>query len=252
MGIILLIIGICVLTFVMVKLIDKYVQPKTRMIVSVLLTLVNILIAYLIYASVMKPIEFAKEKDSRYEIAVQKLADLKKAQEGYKKVNGKFADNFDQLVIFIETAKFPIISRKDTIKIDVEKNRAFRIETDATGKGGFFLDVVLIDTLGYETVKEKLFPDNDRYKRLQNVKIGEIIVPVILKTGIISRNDQNISVFQATIDKNALLADLDQDLVKEEQKVESIDEINGDQIILGSLEEAATTGNWPKKYGKND
>lgn len=251
MGII-LIIGICVLTFIIVKLIDKYVPAKMRVLVSVVLALINVFIIYLIYSSVMKPIEFEKEKDARYEIAVQKLTDLKVAQEGYKKLNGKFADKFSELVTFVETAKFPIISRKDTIRIDAERNRAFGITTDATGKGGFFVDVVLIDTLGYETVKEKLFPDNDRYKRLEQVKIGEIVVPVVLKTGVINRNDQSISVFRATLDKNALLADLDQDLVKEEQKVESIDEINGDQIILGSLEEASTTGNWPKKYGKND
>ena len=35
-------------------------------------------------------------------------------------------------------------------------------------------------------------------------------------------------------------------------KVESIDEINGPQIILGSLEEVTLTGNWPKKYGNNE
>ena len=56
----------------------------------------------------------------------------------------------------------------------------------------------------------------------------------------------------AIIDKNALLKDLDQELVKQENKVESIDEINGPQIILGSLEEVTLTGNWPKKYGNNE
>ena len=54
------------------------------------------------------------------------------------------------------------------------------------------------------------------------------------------------------IDKNALLKDLDQELVKQENKVESIDEINGPQIILVSLEEVTLTGNWPKKYGNNE
>ena len=43
-----------------------------------------------------------------------------------------------------------------------------------------------------------------------------------------------------------------QELVKQENKVESIDEINGPQIILGSLEEVTLTGNWPKKYGNNE
>ena len=40
--------------------------------------------------------------------------------------------------------------------------------------------------------------------------------------------------------------------LKNENKVESIDEINGKEIILGSLEEVSLTGNWPKKYGKNE
>ena len=73
-----------------------------------------------------------------------------------------------------------------------------------------------------------------------------------MKTGLVNRNDMNISVFQAKIDKNALLKDLDQELVKNENKVESIDEINGKEIILGSLEEVSLTGNWPKKYGSNE
>jgi hypothetical protein len=84
------------------------------------------------------------------------------------------------------------------------------------------------------------------------VKVGDVEVPVVMKTAVVSRNDMNISVFQAIIDKNALLKDLDQELVKQENKVESIDEINGPQIILGSLEEVTLTGNWPKKYGNNE
>lgn len=73
-----------------------------------------------------------------------------------------------------------------------------------------------------------------------------------MKTGLVSRNDMNISTFQATVDKNALLQDLDPELIKNENKAESIDEINGPQIILGSLEEVSLTGNWPKKYGSNE
>ena len=51
--------------------------------------------------------------------------------------------------------------------------------------------------------------------------------------------------------QQALIREI-QELVKQENKVESIDEINGPQIILGSLEEVTLTGNWPKKYGNNE
>ena len=152
----------------------------------------------------------------------------------------------------METGEFEIISRKDTAVIDAAKNAAFGIKVGADGVGGFFKDEVIITKLGTVKVKDSLFKNSDRYKRLNVVKVGDFEVPVIMKTNVIPRNDMNISVFQATIDKNALLKDLDQELVKQENKVESIDEINGDKIILGSLEEVTLTGNWPKKYGNNE
>ena len=246
------IILLLVVIFALVKLIDKFVSPKARPILSIVLWIASAFLAYMIYASVMKPIEFKKEKERRYEIAVSKMMDIKKAQMGYKTVHKEFADSFDKLVQFIESEKFAIVSRKDTAVIDHEKNAAFRITTDATGQGGFFKDIVLIDTLGYVTVKDSLFKDSDRYKRLNVVKVGTTEVPVILQASSIVRNDTKVPVFKAEIDKNALLADLDQELVKQENKVESIDEINGPTITLGSLEEAVVTGNWPKKYGSNE
>mgnify|MGYP006205546459 CR=1 FL=1 len=241
-----------VLIFALVKLIDKFVTPGNKIIFTVLLWVLSLFLGYLIYASVMKPIEFKKEKEARYEVAVKTMLDIKKLQTGYKTVNGKYADTFEELIQFVENGQFEIVSRKDTAVIDADKNRAFGITTDGSGQGGFFKDIIVIDTLGYVTVKDSLFKNSERYKRLNVVKIGEVEVPVTMKTGHIFRNESKVYVFQAVIDKNALLADLDQELVANENKVKSIDEINGDKITLGSLEEAALTGNWPKKYGNND
>lgn len=242
----------CIVALGLVYLIDKVLPSKIRPIVSILLWIICAFVAYLIYASVMKPINFEKDKDVRYEAAVNKLLDIKKAQMGYKAVHKQYADSFDKLVSFIENEKFAIVSRKDTAVIDVAKNRAFGIVAGPNGEGGFFLDKVIIDTLGHVSVRDSLFKNSDRYKRLNVVKVGEVEVPVKMQVGSIPRNETLIPVFKAEIDKNLLLSDLDQELVEQENKVESIDEINGPTIILGSLDEAVTTGNWPKKYGKND
>ena len=249
---VLFIIATCVVAVGLVKLIDKFLPSNARIFVSIFLWAVTVFLAYAIYSSIMKPIEFKKDKTERYEVAVRKLMDIKKAQSGYKTVHGKYADNFEELTRFIENEKFAIVSRKDTAVIDTKKNAAFRITTDATGKGGFFKDIVIIDTLGYVSVRDSLFKDSDRYKRLNVLKAGDIEVPVEMKAGFIERNDTKVPVFQVIIDKNALLADLDQELVAQENKVEDINEINGDKIILGSLEEAVVSGNWPKRYGNNE
>ena len=244
------IVLLLVIIFALVKLIDKFVSAKMRPILSIVLWVISVGLAYMIYASVMKPIEFKKEKERRYEAAVSKMMDIKKAQMGYKTVHKEFADSFEKLVNFIENEKFAIVSRKDTSVIDATKNIAFGIAADS--KEGFYKDIVIIDTLGYVTVKDSLFKNSDRYKRFNVVKFGNIEVPVKLEASSIVRNDTKVPVFRAEIDKNALLSDLDQELVAQENKVESIDEINGDKIILGSLEEAVVTGNWPKKYGSNE
>lgn len=241
-----------VLIFALVKLIDKFVTPGNKKVFTFVLWGISLFLVYLIYASIMKPIEFQSEKEARYEVAVKTMLDIKKLQTGYKSVHGKYADTFDELIKFVENGQFEIVSRRDTAVIDAAKNAAFGITVDADGVGGFFKDEVVITKLGSVSVKDSLFKNSDRYKRLNVVKVGKVEVPVVMKTAVVSRSDMNLSVFQAIIDKNALLKDLDQELVKQENKVEAIDEINGPQIILGSLEEVTLTGNWPKKYGNNE
>ena len=241
-----------ILIFALVKLIDKFVTPGNKKVFTIVLWGISLFLVYLIYSSIMKPIEFQNEKEARYEVAVKTMLDIKKLQTGYKSVNGKYADTFEELIKFVENGQFEIISRKDTAVIDAAKNAAFGITVGADGVGGFYKDIVITEKLVSVSVKDSLFKNSDRYKRLNVVKVGGVEVPVSMKTGVVSRNDMNLSVFQAIIDKNALLKDLDQELVKQENKVESIDEINGPQIILGSLEEVTLTGNWPKKYGSNE
>ena len=82
------------------------------------------------------------------------MLDIKKLQTGYKSVHGKFVDTFEELVKFVETGEFEIISRKDTAVIDHAKNAAFRIVVGPDGVGGFFKDEVIITKLG--TVKLKI------------------------------------------------------------------------------------------------
>ena len=252
MLLILYVIITCLVALGLVKLIDKFLPSGARPVVSILLWVVTFFLGYLIYSSIMKPIKFDEEKEERYKIAVQKLIDLKKAQLGYKAIHGKYADSFDKLVAFIDNEKFAIVTRRDTSVIDVEKNVAFGITTDATGTGGFYKDLVIKDTLGYVPVKDSLFRGSDRYKYLNSVMLGDREIPIDLKTSFVDRNDTRLPVFEASIDKNAILEGLDPELLEQEKKVEDINEINGDRITLGSLVEVTLTGNWPKRYGNNE
>ena len=246
---VLLFVVICIVAVVLVKLIDKFLPAKARPVVSILLWIISGVFGYLIYNSVMAPIRFDKEKEVRYETAVAKLLDIKKSQMAYKSIKGNYAPTFDSLVNFIETERFEIIERKDTSVPDVARNAAFGL---SNGEGGYFKDIVVEKSLGFKSVKDSLFKDSQRYKRMNVVKIEDFEVPISMKTSSIIVKDKAFPTMQVEIDKNAILKGMDEDLLEQEKKKKSIEEINGDKIVLGSLEDVTLTGNWPKKYGSNE
>ena len=136
--------------------------------------------------------------------------------------------------------------------IDVDKNRAYGLTVDAKGTGGYFKDIVVTKILGKVSIKDSLFKGSDRYKKLDVVKIGNIETKIAMKAGIIERDELKIAVFEAKLIKASLLSDQDPALIAKENKVVSVEGINGEYILLGSLEEVSMSGNWPKKYGNNE
>ena len=66
-----------------------------------------------------------------------------------RQVTGKFTDNFDNLVKFVDTAKYTITQRRDSTVKDIEATKRFTVD--------MFKEIVIIDTLGYVSVKDSLF-----------------------------------------------------------------------------------------------
>ncbi|WP_242094044.1 hypothetical protein [Aestuariivivens sediminicola] len=231
-------------TIGLVWLIDKYIPSKLRPVVMIVLWVVIGFLAYNTFMSVYKPIQFNQIKNKRYAQVIKNLIDIRDAQLAHKQVTGQFADNFDNLVSFIDTAQFTITQRRDTSVLDVEMTRRFGgVET--------FKDEVIIDTLGFVSVKDSLFGDDSRYKTMMNVPAGEEGAKFELKAGFLDQNDIKIPVFEASVKKAVILIDQDKDLVNQENQVVSVEAVNGDAIKVGSMEEVNTNGNWPKTYGSD-
>jgi hypothetical protein len=47
------------------------------------------------------------------------------------------------------------------------------------------------------------------------------------------------------VKKNIILFDQNKDLLDQENKVISVDGVNGPDLVLGSMSEVSTSGNWP-------
>ena len=66
-----------------------------------------------------------------------------------------------------------------------------------------------------------------------------------IKSMIIDKNGYKVPVFEVKVSKNIVLFDQNKDLLKQENETISVDGVNGPEIILGSLSNVSTNGNWP-------
>ena len=213
-----------------------------KLIIQLVLWVIIIFLGWQLYNSVIGPVQFNKKKVVRYEKVIAKLKDIKAAQMAYQEINGGFSGDFDSLVRFLDTAQFAITERRDSSYADVAKNKAYGIDE------GYYIDVIVVDTLNFASVKDSLFRGDDRYKTIMNVPDTD--AKFEMKAGKLDKNGILYSVFEAKVVKNIVLKGLDKDLIKQEEQINSVDGVNGPYIKVGSMTDISTSGNWPKLYDK--
>ncbi|UKM64120.1 hypothetical protein GSB9_00667 [Flavobacteriaceae bacterium GSB9] len=241
---ILIAVAVILVTIGLVKLVDKFIPPKFKPILNILLWVLIVFLGYKTYMSIYEPIQFNKVKNKRYLQVIESLKDIRNSQLAHKQVTGKFAKNFDNLIKFVDTAEFTITQRRDSSIIDEEMTRRYGVDT--------YKDIVIIDTLGFVPVKDSLFGNTGRYKTMMNVPVGEPGAKFKMDASHIEQNKLYIPVFEASVKKDVILYDQNKDLLVQENQVVSVDGVNGDALKVGSMEEVNTAGNWPKTYGANE
>lgn len=213
-----------------------------KTILQIVLWIVCIGLGYLIYKSVTGPIEFEKVKEARFAQVIDNLKDIRNSQEAYKVVNGKFANDFQSLVKFVDTGQYTITQQRDSSYMEFDKTYGIDL----------LREVTIIDTLGFVNVKDSLFRGDDRYKTMMNVPHGQNNEKFEMKADVIDKGGYRAPVFEAKVKKNVVLYDQPQDLVDRENAQISVEEVNGTEIIVGSLTEVSTNGNWPPIYDKKE
>jgi hypothetical protein len=215
----------------------EFLSKYKRIIESFLWALI-LVFAYQVYNSINAPIKFNEVKNKRYLKVIDKLKDIRNAQIAYKSVNGVYADNFDGLIKFIETAQYTLIQKRDSSYM--KYNRVYRID--------MLEEIIVIDTLGFASVKDSLFGNSDRYKTMAQIPIDGIDKTFSIKADVIDKNGYNVPVFEVRISKDDVLFDQNKDLLKQEKALMSVDGVNGPDLVLGSMTEVSTNGNWPTTY----
>ena len=215
----------------------KYLPLKLRWIASLLLLIVSIFLGFKIYNGIMDPINFNKDKVVKYAKVVESLKIIRDAQVKHYEVNGTYSKDKMGLIKFIDSAQLALTETK-TIVVKEDKG------------GGVVIDVEkrVTDTIGYEPVL-KYFKDRD-YKNM-------FLVPGVagkefdLEIGTVEKvQGLLVPTFEAKTEKRDVLNGMNISLVKQELEAMETDQIKGEYISVGSLDEVTTGGNWPPSYDK--
>ena len=231
-----MILAAVVVAVLLAYIIVKFVPLKMRWLVSLLLLAVSIFLGVKIYQGIMAPIKFDIEKKKRYSKVINNLRLIRDAEVKYNEVYGTYTKDKNALITFIENGKLPITETKN---ITVKENRG----------GGIYVDVSKrkVDTIGYEAVL-KQFKGKD-YKNM--FKVPGTNKEFTIETGKVEKvAGLEVPTFVVKTDKSSILTGMDPSLVKQELEAVTTDEIKGESISVGSLEEVSSGGNWPPSYDK--
>ena len=203
---------------------------------QIVLWVLALFFSYKIYDSINGPIRFNQIKNERYGEVINRMKDIRLAQIAHKDVKGMYANNFDSLVKFIDEGIFTLIEKRDSSYL--EYDRTYRID--------MLREVIVIDTLGFVPVKDSLFKNSERYKQMAYIPVEGVEDSTFkINAEVINKNGYKVPVFEVKVSKNVILHDQNKDLLKIENETVSVDGVNGPAIILGSLSDVSTNGNWP-------
>ncbi|MBP7102177.1 MAG: hypothetical protein KBA86_02920 [Bacteroidales bacterium] len=219
----------------------KYTLIQTGLIIGI------IVLALLIYRSLMRPVKFNEIYEARKTTVIKKLEDIRTLQNFYKNEKGAYAKSFDELKSFYTDGKMRIIVKEghvpDTLtEIEAIKLKIVRRDTvlvnakDEILKSLPNLDVKTFDIIPYSHGEQFIIDADTIVKGNINVHVYEVKA---LKSQYL-KNLNDDSHIKTSFLSRILFNDLQDQFLgpKFDYKDNVID------LILGSLTEATTDGNW--------
>ena len=220
-------------------------QNKHKKYILIFLWVFVAIYSYKTINSVYEVIQFDDLKEVRYQKVIKNLIDIRDSELAHRSVKGQFQNNWDSLVKFIELDSFTLTQRRDSSILDKEMTKRY-------GGVKTYKDIVIVDTLGFVSVKDSLFGVDNRYTKMMYVPgAKDADTKFELRSGYIEQNGLDIPVFESKVKKSVILFDQNEDLIYKENLVQSVDGVNGSALRVGSMDEVNTNGNWPKNYTKN-
>jgi len=195
---------------------------KLKLIIQILLGIGVLVLIYFLYTGIMAPVKFNNEMNTRREIVIQKMKDIRTIQTMYMSMNGKYCSTFDSLITFVKEGEMPIV------KLTARPG-------DST-----FTDPIR-DTVGYVSINDSLFGKRTDFK-LENLAhipfSNNNNAPYDnfeMKVAVVNKGNVPVNVIEVFAANKYFLKGLD-------LEKNSIDPEDG--LRFGSMTEPSTDGNW--------
>ncbi len=208
-----------------------------KTVLQILLFIVAVVLSFFIYKSIQRPIQFEKAKKARYDVTVERLKDIRKAEVAYKNVYGKFTGSWDTLISFIKHDSVINIRKVGELNDSM-------VEAGITEKKAVQMGLIVRDSARISAV-EAIFGAGYNADNLKYVPVpGEPTEFQLGATIIITGSGIGVPVFQAKAHNNVILNGLDpQLLINLNDQRRTNDKYPG--LLVGSLTETVNNaGNW--------
>ena len=203
---------------------------KARQIALILIPL-NLILAYFVYNSINSEVEFQKLAKVRIAENVQKLKDIRAVQISYKSKYQGFSDNFDSLMIFLNSDSIAVIKSEGEAPDSLT-------EIEALEAGLISRDTIFVDAISHifnedylETRDENIPVDIDSLQYIPHTKNKSYNIDA----GSVEKGKVIVQVFEVSATYGNVLTGLDAENKKYDLK---------NFLKVGSMSEASLNGNW--------
>ncbi|MDX9927204.1 MAG: hypothetical protein RBT28_07525 [Bacteroidales bacterium] len=173
---------------------------------NIVFTLIIIVLAYFLFESIMKPIRFKNERESRESAIKEKLIDIRTAQEAFKSVKGYYTGSFDTLITFLKTDSLPLVFKIGSLTDEMIAS-GITTEREAVKKG-----LISRDT-SYISVRDSIFDKGYPIDQLRFVPGMEKTEFQMSAGRVMTTSMVLVNVFEAYVLNDVFLSDLDRQLV---------------------------------------
>jgi hypothetical protein len=193
-------------------------------VIKLILAFVIIVLGFLIFRSINKPVKFENSLKTRGEVIVEKLKDIRTAQNLFRNQYGHYTSSFDSLISFVKNGKIPEVKI-----IPDPKDTTF--------------SRTISDTIGFISIYDSIFSKKAyTLDKLNEIPYSNGDVFSML-AGRINKGGVDVSVFETSARLETYAKDLDKQLVVNRIK-EMEDRSQFPGLKVGSMTEATTDGNW--------